>query len=64
MMVSVKSNIHVRLGVISFGDGKIKCLQALAWWVMDFTMRGKKIDLNDFKSDVLSGAIEESLIDF
>ena len=41
-------------GGISFVDRKINCLQALAWWVTDLTLWGKNIDLNNFKSDVLS----------
>ena len=54
----------MRLDGISYGDGKIKCLQSLAWWVTDLTLRGKIIDLNNFKNDILADAIEESRPDF
>ena len=49
---------------VSYGDRKIKCLQALAWWVTDLTLQGKIIDLNKFKTDILADAIEESRLDF
>ena len=39
-------------------------LQDLAWWVTDLTLRGKIIDLNNFKNDILSDDIEDSWIDF
>ena len=43
---------------------KIKCFQALAWWVTDLTLQGKIIDLDYFKTDILADAIEESTLDF
>ena len=49
---------------IYFGYIKIKFLQALVWWVIYLTLQGKNIDLNHFKSDVLSDAIEYSRINF
>ena len=51
-------------GGIYFGYRKINCLQALAWWVTYLMLQVKNIDLNSFKSDVLSDAIEESRLDF
>ena len=45
---------------ISFGYLKIKRPQELACWVTDLMMRGKNIDLNNFKSDALSDIFEES----
>ena len=47
-----------------FGDRKIKCIHALAWWVTDLTLQGKYIYLYSFKSDVLSDVIKESLLNF
>ena len=49
---------------MSYGYRKIKCLQALDWWVTDLTLRGKIVDLNNFKTNILAGAIEESRLDF
>ena len=49
---------------VSYGDRKIKYLQALAWWVTDLTLRGKIIDLNHFKTGIISDSIDESRIDF
>ena len=36
----------------------------MAWWVTDLTLRGNIIDLNNFKTDIIADAIEESWIDF
>ena len=49
-------------GGVSFVDRKIKCLQALDWWVADLTLQCKYIHFNNFKSYVLSDAIEDSWI--
>ena len=60
----IKSRIPASRGGVSYGDRKIKCLEALAWWVIDLTLWGKIIDLNNFKTDILDNAIEESRLDF
>ena len=60
----LKSNIPSSCGGISDGDRKIMCLQAQDWWVTDLTLRGKIIDINNFKTDILADDIEESRIDF
>ena len=60
----LKSKIPVRRGGVSYGDRKIKCLQSLAWWVADLTLRGKIINLKNFKTDILADEIEDSRIDF
>ena len=49
---------------MSHGDRKINCPQALAWWVTYLTLWGKIININNFKTDIISGAIEESWLDF
>ena len=54
----------MRRGGISFGDRKVKCLYELALWLPKLTLRGKNIDLNHFKADVLYDAIVESRLDF
>ena len=44
----LKSKIPARRCGLYYRDRKIKCLQELAWWVTDLTLRGKIIDLNHF----------------
>ena len=63
-MVPIKANIPASRGGISYEDRKIKFLQPLAWWVMGLTLQGKIIDLNNFKTDILDDATEESRLDF
>ena len=60
----MKVKIPVIRGSISFEYRKIKCLQALDWWVTNLTLQGKNIDLNNFKSDFLSNMIEDSQLNF
>ena len=60
----LKARIPASCSGVYYGDSKIKCLQALAWWVTDLTLRGKIIDLNNFKTGILADAIEESRLDF
>ena len=52
------------MGPAPYGERKIKYCQALDWWVTDLTLWGKIIDLNNFKTDILTDAISESWIDF
>ena len=58
----LKFKVPVICGGISFGDKRIKCLQALAWWVTDFTLWEKYIDLNNFKNIALYDTIYDSWI--
>ena len=60
----LKANIPVSHGGVFNGDRKIKCPKALAWWVPYLMLRGKIIDLNNFKTDILANAIEYSWLDF
>ena len=60
----MRYKIHVIYGGISFRDRKIKCLQALAWWLMNLTLLSKNNDLNRFKSDVLFDKVEDSQLKF
>ena len=53
----IKSRIPASCSGLSYGDKKIKCLQSLAWWVTYLTLRGKIIDINNFKTDILTDAI-------
>ena len=52
----------IRSGV-SYGDRRKRCLQALAWWVIYLMLRGKIIDLNNFKTSILAYDIEEYQLD-
>ena len=54
----LKSKIPVIRVVISFGYRKINCLQSLSWWIMDMSLRGEIIDLNNFNSDIIFDSIE------
>ena len=60
----LKAKIYMICYDIYFEDRKIKHIQALYWWVTDLTLRGKNVDLNHFKRDVLSDVSEESGINF
>ena len=60
----LKAKIPTSRGGVSYVDRKINCLQLLAWWVTDLTLRGKSIDLNNFKTGILADAIDESRVDF
>ena len=63
-MVSFEIKNPYELRWYIFGDSKIKWLQALDLWVTDVMLQNKNIDLNHFKSDVMSGAIEDSRLNF
>ena len=56
----LKAKIPVSRGGVSYGDRKIKCLQALAWWVRYLRLQGKIININSFNTDILADTIEES----
>ena len=60
-----KSKLTQQQGGSSYGDRKIKCLQALAWWVTDKELRG--IDYNilrEFTNAELQDAIEEARLEY
>ena len=63
-MVPAKSQIRAICSGVYYGDSKINCLQALTLWVTYLMLRGKIIDLNNFNTDILADAIEESQLDF
>ena len=60
----LKFKIPASRGGVSYGDRKINFLQALDLWVTDLTLRGKIIDINNFKTDIISDVIEQSRINF
>ena len=51
-------------GGASHGEQKINCIQALAWWATDFTLRGKHIDLADFDATMMSDFIDEAKFEY
>ena len=57
---TTKSNLKTTRGGASYGDQKIKCLQVLAWWATDFTVRGKQILLADFDDTMMAYCIDEA----
>ena len=59
----IKSSFPASCSGVYYGDRKIDCLKALAWWVTYLTLQGKIIDLNKFKTYIFADAIEESRID-
>ena len=60
----LKSKIPASCGEVNYENRKIECLQSLDCCLTGFMLRGKIIDLNSFKTDILSDAIEKSQIDF
>ena len=60
----IKAKIPTSRGEVSYGDRKIKLLQALAWWVTDLTLWGKITDINNLKTDIIADSIEDSRFDF
>ena len=43
---------------------KNKCLEALAWWDNNFTLKGKKIVLADFYVTMMADCLDESKLDY
>ena len=46
------------------GYQKTNCLQALAWWATNLTLRGKHIVLSDFDTTMTSACIYETKLDY
>ena len=63
-MAPDKSQDLCGCGGVSYGDSKIKLLQALAWWVTDLTLQGKITNINNLKTDIIADSTEESRFDF
>ena len=40
------------------------CLQALAWWATDLTLRGKHVVLADFDVTMMADFIDEEKLDY
>ena len=51
---TTKSKFTATRGGASYGNQKIKCLQALAWWDTYLTLRGKQIVLDDFDATMMA----------
>ena len=61
---NTKPKLKTTGGGASYGEQKIKCIQALAWWATDFTLRGKKIDIADFDATMMSDFIDEEKLNY
>ena len=61
---TTKSTLTTNRGGASYGDRKIKCLQALAWWSTDLNLRGKHIVLADFDATRMAYCIDEAKLDY
>ena len=60
-----KSKLAVNRGGCTFGDRKIKCIQALAYWCTNAYLQGDTLDIvNLFDDDALNEAIIESELDY
>ena len=60
-----KSKLALNRGGCTYGDRKIKCVQALAYWCTNAHLQGKPLDIaNDFDDDALDEAIIESELDY
>ena len=59
-----KSELKTPRWGASYGDQKIKCIQALAWWDTDLTLRGKHIFLAYLDSTLTVDFIDEAKLDY
>ena len=50
---TTKYNFTTTRGGASYGDLKIKCLQALAWWANDLILRVKQMVLSEFEANIM-----------
>ena len=57
---TTKSKLATNRGGSSYGDQKIKCLQALEWWAADLTLRVKHIVLADFGATIMADCTDEA----
>ena len=53
----LKARIPASRGGLDYGYRRINFLPSLAWWVTDLILWGQIIDLNNFKTDILTDAI-------
>ena len=60
---TTKSKLTTFRGGASYGDRKIKCLEVLAWWDTNLTLRGKHIVLYDFDATMMAACIYEAKLD-
>ena len=60
---TTKSKLKTTRGGSSYGDLKIKYIQALAWWATDLTFRGKHIDPSDFYDTIMVDFIDREKLD-
>ena len=61
---TTKSKLTTTRGGAYYGDQKIKCLQALAWWATNLTLRGKHIFLANFDATIVADFIDEDKLGY
>ena len=61
---TAKSKLTTTRGGASYGDQKIKFLQALAHWATNFILRCKQIVLDDFYTTIMADFIDEAKLDY
>ena len=61
---TTKSKLKTTRGGYSYGDLKIKCLQALVRWANNLTLRGKQIVLADFDTTMMAYYIYEANLNY
>ena len=60
-----KSALRINMGGCAWGDRTIKCIQGLAWWCTERSLRGKRLDVvTVYHNDEQLDAIEESELDY
>ena len=59
-----KSKLPTTRGGAPYVDRKIMCIQFLAWWDTDLTIRGENIDLSDLNVTMMVYCIDEAKLDY
>ena len=59
-----KSKLTTTIGLTCYGDQRIKCLQDLALWDTNLTLRGIHIVLVDFDATMMVDCIDEAKLDY
>ena len=61
---TTKSKLTTTRGRVSYGDQKIKYLQALEWLVTDLTLRNKQIFLAEFDATTMEDCVDKAKLDY
>ena len=60
----LKTKLLANRGGVTYGDRRIKCLQGLAWWATDLTLRGHNINLDDFDNEAMIASVEDAALEY